>query len=324
MRGKVRSFVALSMSAFVLVTAPTSHGFLSFEQTRCLTAITTEGRRFVNAKLSVIRRCKDADFKESGACTTPDSVALAVIDDRLAQRLDDRCTISPANLADMGFPGLCQDPNPADGFTTEDLKACMQTNHQAAVDAIVPVLYDPTITGTLRFADLHCQTTVARRSAEFASAVLAAVQKCRTAIRRGSLPSIDPERCATDHLPTQKRIAKAARKLRHHVDGRCTDAQAVRLHLCDPNAPTAQGAADCIRDAMGRLIAGPDQCDLTDAEYADGPPGACGFCRCRLSPKWDRAPPASSSPPMAQPPISTSAGPGSSTTGRCRATAASR
>jgi hypothetical protein len=57
MRGKVRSFVALSMSAFVLVTAPTSHGFLSFEQTRCLTAITTEGRRFVNAKLSVIRRC---------------------------------------------------------------------------------------------------------------------------------------------------------------------------------------------------------------------------------------------------------------------------
>ena len=110
MRGGLKSFVALPMSALVLIAAPTSHAFFSSTQRRCLTAITTEGGRFVRAKLSAIRNCKDADFEESGACLEPDPVALAAIDGRLAERLDQRC-IAPADLAGMGFPGPCFGPS---------------------------------------------------------------------------------------------------------------------------------------------------------------------------------------------------------------------
>jgi hypothetical protein len=217
MRGKVRSFVALSMSAFVLVTAPTSHGFLSFEQTRCLTAITTEGRRFVNAKLSVIRRCKDADFKEAALYDT-DAVALAVIDDRPHSG----STIGARSAGEPRRHGLCL-PGPESGRRlTTDPKGSDATNHQAAVDAIAEA-YDPTITGTS--LAICTATTVARRRAELAAVLAAcrsaerpsAVARCRASIvarliicrrrRRSQKPRASCVTTSTGAAPMSRRYA---------------------------------------------------------------------------------------------------------------------
>ena len=278
MRTPSKWLVILGLSVVTLTGAVNASAALSSDQTRCLTTIAAEGLRFVNAKLAALRDCKDAERAASGSCSAPDPATLAAIDERLVDQLGRRCALAPADLVGLGFPGLCWDANPADGFTVDDLTACMLGAHQTAVEAVLPLIYDPNTTGTLPFADLHCQTHVAKRAASFTTTVLRAVQKCRTAVHRGTLQGIAPERCTTDHPPTAKKIAQAARKLQHHVDGRCTNDQAMHLGLCNPDAATAEGAAECLADAILQILADPEGCDLSDVEDGGRPSVACGSC----------------------------------------------
>ena len=269
----------LALGVWLLGLMPTGAHALPPDLT-CLATITGEGNRYVVRSLTAVRSCRDANLKVPGTCLGPAAPGvLEAIAERFLDRLADRCTLAPPGLSVLGFPGACFDPFPPDGFTFEDFSACMLTSHQAAVDRLLTLFYDAALPAGLPYAERNCQVAVARRGAQFADKLLRAVQKCRTSIRRGRIADVAPERCAVDHEPTRAAIAKAEKKARKLIDGRCTDAQADALGVCEPNAVTVNGAVDCLLGGIRRVIDDPDPTapsDVIDYEFAARPPPVCG------------------------------------------------
>ncbi len=243
----------------------------------CLTRVSKEARSFFVKRLRVIEQCRAAALRVPGGCADPGPAAFDGLVERLTTRIVRACEAVP--LGPLGFPGPCSDPDGSDGFTAADLAACIATSHADAGDALLRIFYDPALVPPLRYADFNCQKTVGKKGTGFASTLLGAVQKCRLGIVRGTIRDIAPERCAFDHAPTRKAIATAERRLRHLVDGRCTDAQATALLLCNPDQRDVDGAVDCLIRAITRLVDDPDPTappDLVDHEFAGRPAAFCG------------------------------------------------
>ena len=176
-------------------------------------AIGKEAAKYVNAKLALIQRCKDRDLEHSGSCSAPDPLALQKLADDLVKSLAKGCPFSPGadveNLALMGFPGACNDANPADGFTLLDLRACIIESHDAILSGVcgggtnlgehctvrddcpdtspgtfchglVPVEYDPYVTGSL-MGTRSLPASDRKSTARFVATLMKAVQQCRNA-----------------------------------------------------------------------------------------------------------------------------------------------
>jgi len=228
------------------------HAQLPEAQRQCFERIASAGRGFVGAKLSLLRSCTDADLKD-GSCPAPDPGAIAALEDKLAASIARECALPPAS-----FPGPCPDLNPSDGFTLSDLVACMGDSHEGVVDDIQLLLYDPTTRteGPLRSAAWRCQKTIAKYGANFAVALLRAVQRCENLRLRYGW--IIPEVCWPYPWPT-----RTERRARHHIDRRCTDAQIAQLRVCVQDQTTVDAALYCLIEAIRDLVD-----DLIDYEYA--------------------------------------------------------
>lgn len=243
----------------------------------CLSTVAKEARTYVAKRLRTLALCHGKNLAVPGGCPAPDPAALARLDERLVKYVTRRCTGVP--LASLGFPGPCFDANASDGFTADDLAACLTTSHAGALDAVLPLLYDDDLVAPVRYADLNCQRAIGKRGAGFVNTVLGAIQKCRLGLLRDPFGAITADRCAVDDPVTVKAIARAERKLRHLIDGRCSDAQAARLFLCEPDQPLVTGALDCLIARLESLVDDRDPAappDLIDYEFAGRPAAVCG------------------------------------------------
>ncbi len=207
------SALAAGMLAFVVGTS-TAHA-LSKDQYKCQTAIAKEGLKYVSKRLKTIQKCNDANLALANSCPAPDFTKLI---EKLRSGIAKKCSfdkLGPGfdddNLATIGFPGPCRDPNPANGFTVTDLEDCIESSHTllmtglcsggtntgescttiadcpdqgagTACQGIIPTEYDPSVTGPLTGATLKCQSAVSKNSIKFLTSLMKAVQKCRNAL----------------------------------------------------------------------------------------------------------------------------------------------
>jgi hypothetical protein len=196
----VRVFSALAAGtlAFVVGTS-TAHAILSPEGQKCQAAIGKEGLKFIQGQLKIRSKCIEANLKEPGSCTGPDSEALGKLSEKLSKGITKKCTFdfnTPGNIRALGFPGQCSDPNPGDGFTLTDLINCIESSHEDIVTGtcgggnntgqacnvladcpdqgpgtycagILGFEYDSTVTGAQDSEHLVCQKSVGKNSSKF-------------------------------------------------------------------------------------------------------------------------------------------------------------
>ena len=269
----------LAVGALALVlAAPPGHAQLSSIQKKCSDAIAKSGTKYMQSRLKIEKKCKDADLKAAGGCDTAKRLDdLSKAEEKLAQGLDKGCTFSAANFANMGFPGQCADANPVDGFTTADLKPCIEQSHTAIANELLDVEYDTSLVGTLLADDLKCQQELSKNAQKVLVCVLKNVQKCRKNVIDGKLPGVPLETCRITDSKTASAIEKCKTKAADAIAKKCTNPQMATLKPCTPDQGSVTTAAACLNDTHLRRadsILQTDPPDLIDYQFAD--PGVCG------------------------------------------------
>ncbi len=318
---RVRILSALVAGTLAFVVGSSTAHALSGDRLKCQKGIAKEGAKYVNSKLKLIQKCNNSNLKTPGSCAAPDAAKLAKLVDKLNAGLAKACTFpTPGtdddNLAVIGFPGACSDPNPLDGFTVPDLQACILSSHDAAVGGacgggtntgqactvladcpdtgpgtfcrgFASLEYDPTLVGPIEGARLKCQTEVAKNAGKYLAAVLKNVQKCRNALLDCKsvdgatvckLTGITPDVCATEDPKTAAAIQKARDKAVAAITAKCADpGDVTALKLCDPDQATGADAANCEVDEHQLLADNPDPAGLSDLlDYEYATRGVCG------------------------------------------------
>lgn len=136
---RIRLLSALAAGTLACVVGTsTAHALLTATQYKCQTAIAKEGGNFVKGELKAWQKCINADLVTPGSCSAPDLTKLRA---KLGAGLAKKCTflntssvdVTPGNLASIGFPGPCPEPNKLDGFTLLDLQNCIEDSHEAII-----------------------------------------------------------------------------------------------------------------------------------------------------------------------------------------------
>ncbi len=254
MRATISLFFAVAVGAIALGTGPTQAAQSDPDKRPCLEAVAKSGGKFVKKKMKAIQKCKDKDLKTPGDCDMP-ALALTItnLETKLADGIEAKCGSADRRFQLLGleYPGKCTDPTPLTAFNLADLKDCMLTSHETAVDDLIEIQYGTT-TGPLATDPLNLQREVAKNGGKYLSAKLKAVQKCRNGLNKGTLSGFVPKNCATADLKTMEKIAKADSKARAKILGKCTsDGLAAGLDACNPPATTCMDLADCVVDAHG-------------------------------------------------------------------------
>jgi len=262
-------------------------------QVKCQDAIAEASLRFLAGMVKIDQQCRDANLRWAHACSLPPDLSpvgkliarlRARLVDALHASLDDHCDIGPANLRQIGFPGFCNDRDPADGFTLVDLEACIESATDNAIhgsctggsnagescDAIrdcpdsgpgascaglLSAEYDDSLAVPLPAASRGCQTALAHASSKFLVRSLKAIHQCRrdlhdcrvddVGVATCKIVGVLPSACATDDPTTAAAIAKARDSARARIEGKCDDAIVNMLKACEPDQTTASGAASC-------------------------------------------------------------------------------
>src|SRR5690348_18268995 len=114
---------AAALTVPLLLSFPTLARAMTSAERTCQQTIGREGARFAARKQDAIVACNDA-IVDGGACDTAQRDAtIAQAAQRLSQQLARYC--KNANLADLGFPGLCTDQT-GGTFSVSDLDDCIE------------------------------------------------------------------------------------------------------------------------------------------------------------------------------------------------------
>ncbi len=281
MKSRVAVLGAIATIVLSLAALP-AHALPNAAFIPCQEAIAKNAGKFVNGKLKAIQKCKNKDLKTPGSCDhTALNTTIAALQAKMNAGIEAKCNaIGSYGLStgadNLGFPGKCDDVTPGNAFQVSDLEACLFTQHEATVDALIDAEYGTTTGPITDSAVLKCQTTVAKDGGKVVKLVLKAVQKCRNAINKGTITGLLPKNCATGDAKTAANVTKATSKAQADIAAKCTDAQVTQLDICNPNATTGAGAASCTVSTHQLATDDPDPTsgDLLDYEYAT--PASCG------------------------------------------------
>ncbi len=260
------------MLAILLSASPAAAASLSKSQLRCQEGLAKAAAKFLSQRLKIELQCREANLASPGACIARYPSHLA---GKLRTAIIRRC--SSSDLAAIGFPGPCDDPDPSHGFTVDDLQTCLVTSHEAATMAVLRLPYDPTVVGPLDAPHAACLRRIGRDGTRFVNRLLPAIQKCRNGVLRDRITSVPRRGCATAHAPTAAVVAALEQKLRTSVTRQCPSDLLVGLGLCGDVHITIGDPTDCLVARLRALVDGPDVSqppDLIDYEYAE--PRVCG------------------------------------------------
>jgi hypothetical protein len=275
---------AIAAVAIVLAAAPKTHALLNSTVQPCRAAVAKYSGKFVNKKMKTIQKCNNKNLKVPGDCPPAELAAsIAALEQKMRDGIIGKCAL-PASIleSNLSYPGKCPDPNPANGFTSTDLRDCMVDAHEDAVDDLIAIQYN--IAGPIVDSLLQkCQEAIAKNAWKLTNARLKAVQKCRDAVDKGDL-NIPGSTCATGDVKTAEKIAKAESKARAGIAKKCTATQVQTLDICsDPACDSAivpscstcdvTCAGDCIVASHSERVdtTRQDFSDLIDFEYATQP-----------------------------------------------------
>lgn len=265
-----RAGLLLAVACVLTTPAAGTAAPFSGRQIRCIDAIGKLGLEYVRVTMKRAQRCREAVLA-GGSCAAPDPAVRARLDRRMQRTFARVCTLPETGLAGLGFPGPCPDPNPGDGFTANDLAACIRDSHEAIVEQMLELQFEDGRTGPLPKEALACQREVAKQSLAFTGCMLKAVQKCRNKRLQEALPSVPPHLCASDDVRTAATISQCREKLHDGIAAVCSDATIAGLAVCTPDAATVAAATSCLAAAYASRIDGAAidvPPDLIDYEYA--------------------------------------------------------
>jgi hypothetical protein len=290
---KVLSALVAGMLGVAGVTS-SAHAVLSKDQYKCQTTIGKEGAKFVKGVLKARQKCIEKNLKTPGDCGGADLTKLRT---KLANGITKACDRSEfgpnataISLSLMGFPGICSDPLPSNGFTLDDLITCIRDGHEDLVDQMIDVQYDPAVqAGPLTDTALKCQKEIGKNAGKFVDAILKNVQKCRNDLLNCKIQLINNQQvavckksgfqakdCATVDADTAEKIAKAKGKAEAAIAGKCSDADVMTIQACEPDQMMGTATATCETAANQLLTDNPAVVpfDFLDYEYAQ--PASCG------------------------------------------------
>lgn len=305
---RLLSALAAGVLAFVVGTPTARAADLGKPRYQCQAAIAKEANKYVNGKLKLLQKCRDANLASPGSCTAPDANALQKLADKLDAGLAKKCSFSPGtdddNLAVIGFPGPCPDPNSLNGFTLSDLQACIKDTHDRLMEGVcyggtndgeactvvadcpdsspsascrsmLGLTYDTTVAGPLTDTALACQKEVSKQSLGVVKGVMGSIQKCRNAllncktdqntnVTTCKLGGFSGSTCATSDTKTATAVTKAKTKAIDAITAKCSPADAVALKLCEPDQGTGALAGTCIAVGLQALVDNPDSAAISD------------------------------------------------------------
>ena len=226
---------------------------LAAKEQSCQKTIAKAGLKFVQAGMQLRQKCRNADLKVLGSCDVAKrDEKLVKAESKLRTALLKKCTL-PGGLASLGFPGLCPDDDPSNGFTAADLADCIYETHTAQIDTLIyDIEYDPALVGPVDAATLKCQSQIAKSGLMLLKEVLKNTQKCRLDIETGKITEVANAFCAIDDPKASAKINKTESKARAFLHGpkaKCTDAHIAALSPCGGTVATTEALADCIADA---------------------------------------------------------------------------
>ena len=200
--------------------------------------------------------CGDGILDPGEACddgnTAPSDGCSATCEDEHCgdgiEQTDETCD-DGNTVSDDGCSATCQDESCGDGIV-QTSEGCDDGN-TASGDGC-------SATCTLEKAALVCQDAVANAGVRYASAVLGALQKCRSKIEAGKL-TIDPAACTTEPKAAAA-IAKAGAKARAALaparKAKCTGTLLTAIRACAADIDgliAAAGASGCLLDVAESL-----------------------------------------------------------------------
>ncbi len=226
---------AMAAGLFALaVGIPTAHAQLSKDETKCREGLAKAATKFVSKKQKAIQKCNDKNIKNAGSCTNLGDTRTK-LEDKVRADIEKKCPLNVFNFANMGYPGKCEDANPADRFTLADLQDCIESTHEDAVDRLIDIVYGTTV-GGLTQDQQKCQAEIGKNAGKFIAAKMKAIQKCRNYLNKGKLTGFSPESCETADPKTAGAITKAESKARAKIAKKCvSDADIQALDVCDPS-----------------------------------------------------------------------------------------
>lgn len=210
------------------------------EQQVCAKAIRGWFTTFFKAKLAAQHTCIDNVNKGKGTVPCPDAKAAAAIAKAVSKidavKVGKKC---PAEVVPtIGLGGSC-----AGVATADDLAACIVSETEDAVDALLAVEYSKPDAVLASAAEQKCQAAVAKAAKQYATSRLGILSSCLTQRDKGKLASC-PD------VSAQEKLTKAATKVGPAITKKCSDAVVQTLNSATfggscATATTATALASC-------------------------------------------------------------------------------
>ncbi len=250
----------------------------------CRRGIAAYSRKFVQRMMRTIQKCNDKNVRYPGSCTPPaPPESIGILEGKLQSGVQRTCQTTPEAYLGAGYlnyPGPCSDLTTGDGFTLGDLKDCLQTSHESAIQSLIDIEYNTS--GPLDDTTLRCQKAVAKNGGKLVAAKLKALQKCLNGPDTFATLSAT---CRTD-AAVLARVASVESKARAAIIAKCATS-ASALGMCsNPACASICGTcnanciADCTMVTHGDVVSNLDDAnvdDLIDFEYPPPPsPPVCG------------------------------------------------
>lgn len=318
MRFGTRVGIAVVLAVGV-VLPPSADAVLSKAQYVCREMAAKAAIKALSAELRLRQRCIEASLANTGSCTAPDPDLLHKVHAKLLVALDKRCHFdgnAPANLAAMGFPGPCADADPGDGFTVDDLHACITESHTRGLTGmcsggtnlgescstladcsdggpgtvcrgLLTLQYAGDVLGPLTGSALRCQKQIVKSTGKYLFTILRSVQQCRNDLMNCRMKAAGELVCKLSGFPASacafndpravKAILKSEEQLRDGVHTKCTEADAGLIGICEPDQPTIDDGIVCLLHAVRDLADNPDVGAPFDfLDFVYAAPPVCG------------------------------------------------
>lgn len=237
------STYAMILCAFILASpaaqAQDALPFLTDAELRCQRLLNQSTTLYLNSVFSARRDCYIAQMKgELGLdndcrASVDEGTGDENVDERLraaqAKILSDIATgCLTVELANLGFPGTCEDPDGAP-FTAFDLELCMRGASDNVIDRLLGV-EQPEVERIYELAERNCQASISRKASKMFTNEFDARATCSFKQLNRSILEIENVDCraeverdmpGTGHTPTDDDIIAAHNKVLRELSNDC-------------------------------------------------------------------------------------------------------
>lgn len=247
----------------------------STEYRQCVTGVLQATRKFVDGALEIKQKCRNTYLQLGGGfdldatCDAFEAPTMSQLRGALRKTIASKCALTQAQIAEIGYPGRCEERVGGSTSTLADLQACMNWGHTEIVEDLVDIQYG-LLSQPLSKSALACQSAIAASARKFTVENLKLAQKCRRAyLKGGNRRGLPCEDCSAQPKAVAK-LAKLKAAAAASINQGCAAANLAEL---DPCSLQLSDEIACILDSHGKAVESDDAAGslpgFIDLEYPD-------------------------------------------------------